>query len=256
MLVDTHAHIDFPRFSDDREDVINRARENDLKYIINVGADEESSQRSIDLANEYDMIYAVVGVHPHEAKSVTESTYYKLKKWSAEEKVVAIGETGLDYHYDNSPRKIQKEVFRQHIRLAKEVNLPLVIHSREAEEETMQILKEEGAEEVGGVIHCFGGDLAMAKEAMELNFYIAVGGVLTFNNAHQLRRVVKQISLDKLLIETDAPYLTPEPNRGKRNEPAYVKHVAEKLAEILPYSAEKIAEITTENAERVFGLTS
>ncbi|SJZ75591.1 TatD family hydrolase [Selenihalanaerobacter shriftii] len=255
MLVDTHAHIDFPKFDQDRQQVIKRAKESNLKYIINVGADEESSRRSVDLANEEEMIYAVVGVHPHEAKTVADKTYQQLKEWSTKDKVVAIGETGLDYHYDNSPRQVQREVFRKHIQLAKEVDLPLVIHSREAEEETMKILIKEDAHEVGGVIHCFGGDLEMAQQAIENNFYIAVGGVLTFNNAHQLRRVIKQIPLDRLLIETDAPYLTPAPNRGKRNEPAYVEYVAEKLAELLPYSIEKIEKTTTKNAEGLFNIS-
>lgn len=254
MLVDTHAHIDFPRFNDDRDEVIKRAKENNLEYIINVGADEASSQRSIELAQKHDMIYAVVGIHPHEAKNVTESTYKQLKNWAKEDKVVAIGETGLDYHYDNSPREVQQQVFRRHIQLAKEVELPLVIHSREAEDQTMEILKEEEAEEVGGIIHCFPGDQKMADQALDLNFYIAVGGILTFNNSYQLQRVVKQIPLDKLLIETDAPYLTPEPNRGKRNEPAYVKYVADKLAQILPHSTEKIAAVTTENAKEAFNI--
>ncbi|MBM7623929.1 TatD family hydrolase [Sporohalobacter salinus] len=254
MLVDTHAHIDFSRFDEDREEVINRAKENSLEYIINVGADEESSQRSLELAQKHDMIYAVVGIHPHEAKNVTESTYKQLKNWAKEDKVVAIGETGLDYHYDNSPREVQRQVFRRHIQLAKEVDLPLVIHSREAEDQTMEILKEEEAEAVGGIIHCFPGDQKMANQALELNFYIAVGGILTFNNSYQLQRVVKQIPLDKLLIETDAPYLTPEPNRGKRNEPSYVKHVVDKLAQILPYSAEEIAATTTENAKEIFNI--
>ncbi|ADL11606.1 TatD family hydrolase [Acetohalobium arabaticum] len=254
MLVDTHAHIDFPRFDDDRDKVIKRAKENNLEYIINVGADEASSQRSVELAQHHDMIYAVVGVHPHEAKSVTEETYSRLKEWAAEDKVVAIGETGLDYHYDNSPRQVQQQVFRRHIRLAKEVDLPLVIHSREAEDQTMELLKEEEAEEVGGIIHCFPGDQKMANQALDLNFYIAVGGILTFNNSYQLQRVVKQIPLDRLLLETDAPYLTPEPNRGKRNEPAYIKYVADKLAQILPHSTEKIAAVTTENAKEAFSI--
>ncbi|MCK8825000.1 TatD family hydrolase [Fuchsiella alkaliacetigena] len=255
MLIDTHAHLDFPRFNKDRQQVLDRAREAGLKQIINIGADEESSARSVELAKKVDMIYATVGIHPHNSKDMTEDTYSRLKDWTEQEKVVAVGETGLDYHYDNSPRQIQRAVFRKHIQLAKEVELPLVIHSREAEQQTMQILKEEAAAEVGGVIHCFGGDLEMAQQAIELDFYLAVGGVLTFANAYQLRRVIKQISLDRVLIETDAPYLTPEPYRGKRNEPAYVKEVALKLSEILPYSFEEVARITTENAQQLFGIS-
>ena len=254
MLVDTHAHLDFPKFDQDRQEVIQRAQSSDLKYIINVGADEESSQRSVKLAQQEEMIYAAVGVHPHDASKFSDTTYNQLQEWAAADKVVAIGETGLDYHYDNSPRQLQQEVFRRQIQLAKEVELPLIIHSREAKKDSLDILLDEGAYEVGGIIHCFGGDLEMAEAAIDMNFYIAVGGLLTFDNAHQLRRIIKQIPIEKLLVETDAPYLTPQPHRGKRNEPAYVKHVVDKLAHILPYSAEKIGEVTTANAKELLGI--
>ncbi|GAB6099735.1 TatD family hydrolase [Halanaerocella petrolearia] len=253
MLVDTHAHLDFPRFDNDRDKVIQDAYRLGVKQVINVGADMESSRNSVELAKEYNFISASVGVHPHEAKSFTDEDYQELKKLASQSEVVAIGEMGLDYHYDNSPRQKQQEVFRKQLQLAKEVDLPVVIHSREAREDTLEILKEE-AKGSEGVLHCFGYDLEVAREVIDLGFYVALGGVLTFGSAQELRMTVPNLSLDRVLIETDAPYLTPEPHRGERNEPKYVKEVAKKIAELKNTSLEKVAEQTTNNAKELFEL--
>lgn len=253
-LVDTHVHLDFPRFDKDREEVIIRARESGLNYIVNIGADLESSRRSVELANKYPFIYATVGVHPHDAKALDDVMLKEIKELARQEKVVAIGEIGLDYHYDNSPRDIQQEVFRKQFALAKELRLPVVIHSREADVDTMKILKEEGMGKEGGILHCFGSDLKMARECLCFGLYLAFGGVITFNNAVDLRKVVQEVPLDRILIETDCPYLTPTPHRGKRNEPAFVRFVAETIAEIKGISYEEVSEITTENALKVYNL--
>ena len=253
-LVDTHAHLDFPRFKKDRSQVIERAFQNEIEYIVNIGADLKSSENSIKLANKYENIYAVVGIHPHDADDADLDAFKKLRELAVKDKVVAIGETGLDFHYDNSPREKQKQAFRAQLRLASELNLPVVIHARDADEDAIKILKEEGIENIGGIMHCFASDVKMAKEALDLGLYLAFGGLITFSNLDNLRRVVKNVPMDKMLIETDAPYLTPDPYRGKRNEPLYVKYVAEKIAEIKDLSLEEVAEITTRNAERIYNI--
>ncbi len=253
MLIDTHAHLDFDRFDKDREEVIQNAFDEGVKRIINVGADMQSSLNSAKMAKKYDFIYATVGVHPHDAEDVTDADYQVLKKLARDEKVVAIGEIGLDYHYDNSPRKKQQEVFKRQLKLAKELKLPIAIHSRDAKDDTLAILREEG-EDLTGVMHCYAYDLSTAKEVINLGFYLAFGGVITFNNASNLRHVVKEVSLDRILIETDAPYLTPVPYRGKRNESKYVKEVAKKIAEIKGIELEEVEKVTTENAKRLFKL--
>ena len=251
-LIDTHAHLDFPQFSDDKEKVIERAKDAGLKYIINVGADLASSRRALELSQEYEDIYATVGVHPHDATDLDQNSLDVMKDLSKADKVVAVGETGLDFHYDNSPRDKQKEAFQQQINLAQEIDLPLVIHSREADQETMKIIKENQID--NGIWHCFASNKEMAEQALEMGLYIAFGGILTFNNAKNLQNLIKDLPLDKLLLETDSPFLTPDPYRGKRNEPAYVKYVAQKIADIKQVSLEKVAEITTKNAETVYGL--
>ncbi|MCK8817080.1 TatD family hydrolase [Natroniella sulfidigena] len=253
MLTDTHAHLDFDRFEQDRQEVIARAKEEGISTIINVGADMQSSENSVELAKEYDFIYASVGVHPHEAKSVTKEDYQRLKELARHEKVIAIGEIGLDYHYDNSPREVQQQVFKEQLRVAKEVGLPVAIHSRDAKDDTLKILEEE-ASGLEGVMHCYAYDFNVARKVLRLGFHIAFGGVITFNNASKLRTVVDKVSLNKILLETDAPYLTPDPHRGQRNEPSYVKHVAEKIAEIKGVSLEEVAQQTTANARKLFNI--
>ena len=253
-LVDTHAHLDFPRFKKDRSQVIERAFENELKYIVNIGADLQSSRNSIKLAEQYDNIYATVGIHPHGADKADLEALKELREMAQSDKVVAIGETGLDFHYDNSPREKQKQAFRAQLRLASNMGLPVVIHAREADEDTVKILKEEGIEKTGGIMHCFASDKKMARKALDLGLYLAFGGLITFSNLDNLRSIVKDVPLDRLLVETDAPYLTPDPYRGKRNEPLYVKHVAEKIAEIKNISLQEVAETTTKNAEKIYKL--
>ena len=253
MLIDTHAHLDFDRFDEDREEMLKRAVDAGVREIINVGADMESSRNSLDLAQDYDFIYACVGVHPHEAKTFTADDYKELKELAQAEEVIAIGEIGLDYHYDNSPREKQQEIFKEQLKLAKEVELPVVIHSRDAKDDTLRILKEY-ANDLTGVMHCYGYDLPTAKEVFDLGFYISFGGIITFNSTSGVRKMIKKLPLEKIILETDAPYLTPEPHRGQRNESKYVKEVAEKMAEIKNMPLAEVAEITTNNAHQLFNL--
>lgn len=252
MLFDTHAHLNAEQFDTDLEEVIARAKAEKVERIVVVGFDKPTITRAMELIEEHDFIYAAIGWHPVDAIDMTEEDLSWIKELSAHEKVVAIGEMGLDYHWDKSPKDIQKEVFRKQIALAKEVNLPIIIHNRDATEDVVTILKEEGAEEVGGIMHCFTGSAEVARQCMDMNFYISFGGPVTFKNAKKPKEVAKEIPNDRLLIETDCPFLTPHPFRGKRNEPSYVKYVAEQLAELKGLTYEEIASITTENAKRLF----
>lgn len=252
MLFDTHAHLNAEQYNEDLEQVIERAKSEKVEKIVVVGFDRPTITRAMELIEEYDFIYAAIGWHPVDAIDMTDEDMAWIKDLSQHEKVVAIGEMGLDYYWDKSPKDVQKEVFRRQIALAKEVNLPIVIHNRDATEDVVTILKEEGAAEVGGIMHCFTGSLETAKACMEMNFYISFGGPVTFKNAKKPKEVVKEIPSDRLLIETDCPYLTPVPFRGKRNEPSYVKYIAEQIAELREISFEELAELTTKNAKKVF----
>ncbi|MFB4367090.1 TatD family hydrolase [Bacillus subtilis] len=252
MLFDTHAHLNAEQYDTDLEEVIERAKAEKVERIVVVGFDRPTINRAMEMIEEYDFIYAAIGWHPVDAIDMTEEDLAWIKELSAHEKVVAIGEMGLDYHWDKSPKDIQKEVFRKQIALAKEVNLPIIIHNRDATEDVVTILKEEGAEAVGGIMHCFTGSAEVARECMKMNFYLSFGGPVTFKNAKKPKEVVKEIPNDWLLIETDCPFLTPHPFRGKRNEPSYVKYVAEQIAELKEMTFEEIASITTENAKRLF----
>ncbi len=254
LLIDTHAHLDSSRFNKDRAEVIKNARDTGVSYIVNIGADLRSSRYSVKLAREYPFIFATVGIHPHDAISLDANVLAELEKLAGEEKVVAIGEIGLDYYYDHSPRDIQRAAFIDQLVLAKKLNLPIVVHSREAEEDTISILKEHYRQGGTGILHCFSGSLKMAREALELGFYLAFGGIVTFKNAGGLLEVLEELPLDRILLETDCPYLSPVPYRGKRNEPAYLPYVAEKIGEIKGVSLEEVAEITTANAIRVYNL--
>lgn len=262
LFIDTHAHLDDPRFREDLDLVVSRAREAGLKSIITVGCWNKKTGFApvLDVLAKYDLLYAALGVHPHEAKDADEDTFELMRKTAVEKatdrksRIVAIGETGLDYHYDNSPREVQKEVFRAQIRLARVLNLPLIVHSREADRDTLDILKEEGAHETGGVFHCFSGTLETAKEALDMGFYLSFTGVITFPNAKELREAVKAVPIESMLIETDCPYLAPIPHRGKRNEPSFVVNTASAIAEIKGLTPDDVARITTANAEGLFGL--
>jgi TatD DNase family protein len=255
MLIDSHAHLDDKRFDADRVMLINSLKENGVGLVLNIGADIKTSRASVDLAKKYDNIYAVVGVHPHSAKDLEGSDLSELRALAQEDKVVAIGEIGLDYYYDNSPRDIQKKWFKKQIELAQELDMPVVIHSREATQDTFDILQEASEKKkLKGILHSYAGSYEMALEYIKLGFYIALGGPVTFKNSRVSREVAAQIPLDKLLIETDSPYLTPEPYRGKRNEPMYVKYAAEKIAEVRGVTFEEIAKATTENLLRLLDL--
>jgi TatD DNase family protein len=253
VLFDTHAHLNDEKFNEDREAVIARARENGVSYICNIGYNRETIRTSLELARKYDFIYTAIGWHPQDAKTMTEEDLEWIEKLAREEeKVVAIGEIGLDYYWDTSPKDVQQEVFRKQIRLAKKLKLPIIIHDREAHQDILDILREEKAEEVGGIMHCFSGSSEMARQCIDMNFYISLGGPVTFKNAKKPKEVAEMVPLDRLLIETDCPYLTPEPYRGKRNESGYVWYVAEKIAELKNISFEQLAQITTENAKKLF----
>lgn len=251
-LFDSHAHIDFPRYNKDRNKIIERARIEGVKYILNCGADLESSQRAVKLAEDFEDIYAAVGIHPHEGSMYSLEIAKKLQKLAESEKVVAFGEIGLDYHYDNSPRDEQRQAFRAQLRLASNLELPVIIHSREAEEDTIKILKEEWNPENGGVVHCYSSSAEMAKKLLDLNFHIGFTGLITFKNLEWLRRIVSNTPINKILVETDSPYMSPEPYRGRRNEPARVKEVAMQVAKCHNLTLDKVAEITTQNGLNLF----
>lgn len=255
MLFDTHAHYDDERFSEDRNEAINRAYESGVSYIINAGSDIATSAESVSIAHEYNFIYAAVGVHPHNVEGMTDNDLKPLEELASNKQVVAIGEIGLDYYYDNSPRESQKVWFAKQISLAKDLNLPIIVHNRDSHQDAMDIIRRENAKEVGGVFHCYSGSVEMARELLNNNFYISIGGPVTFKNVRKSIDVVKFVPEDRLLIETDCPYLTPEPYRGKRNESCYIRFIAEKIAEIKGVSFEKIAMATTENAKRLFRIT-
>lgn len=247
-LVDTHCHLDNEKFDEDRLDVIDRIKGN-LEFCVNIGYDLTSSKKSLELAKKYDFIYAVIGVHPIDIAEYDEEIEKELELLAKDSKVVAIGEIGLDYHWMTEPKEIQQERFRRQLELAKRLNKPVVIHTRDAMEDTVNILKE--YPNITGVIHCYPGSLETAKQLVD-RFYLGIGGTLTFKNSKKIVEVVKNIPLDRIVIETDCPYLTPEPFRGKRNEPIYVEYIAKKIAEIKEITVEDVAKITTENAKKLY----
>ncbi|HEY4554004.1 MAG TPA: TatD family hydrolase [Bacillaceae bacterium] len=254
MLFDTHVHLNDAQFEEDLEEVIRRAQSAGVKNMTVVGFDRKTIERALELVEEYDFLYASVGWHPVDAIDMKEEDLVWIEELAAHPKVVALGEMGLDYHWDKSPKDIQQEVFRKQIRLAKKLKMPIIIHNRDAAQDIVNILREEEASEVGGIMHCFSGSVEIAKECMEMNFYISLGGPVTFKNAKKPKEVAQEVPMDRLLIETDCPYLAPHPNRGKRNEPAYVRLVAEQIAELKGISLEELAEATTRNAKKVFGI--
>ncbi len=249
-LIDTHAHLEDEKFSNDRHQVIRQAKQEGIHTIINIGSNLITSKQSVELSKEYDFIYATVGIHPHDASGFNDNMYSSFLELTKNEKVVGIGEIGLDYYRDLSPRPIQQHVFRQFIRLAKNINLPIIVHDREAHSDILKILKEEEASKVEGVLHSFSGDVNMLKEVIDLGFYISISGVVTYSDS--LAKTVKLIPHERLLIETDCPYLTPVPYRGRRNEPAYLKYTAEKISQILGITTKEIANIITSNVYRLF----
>ncbi len=254
MLIDSHAHLDDSRFDKDRDSLIKSLEANGIELVINIGADLKTSIASVSLAEKYPNIYATVGVHPHDVKDMDNSTLEILRSLAQRDKVVAIGEIGLDFYYDNSPRDDQRKWFREQLKLAKELNLPVVIHSRDAQQETFDILKEAQDGNLRGVMHCYSGSKEMAMEYIKLGFYISLAGPVTFKNARSLKEVAISVPLDRLLVETDSPYLAPEPHRGKRNEPLFVKYVAGTIAELKGISYEELAKATNRNTKELFGI--
>jgi len=252
MLTDTHAHLNVKAFDADREEVIQRALDAGVTRIVNIGFNRETIPSSIKLAEDYEFIYSTVGWHPQDAIDMKEGDLEWIESLCAHPKVVGIGEIGLDYYWDTSPKEVQHQVFREQIRLARRLGLPIVIHNRDAHADVVRLLKEENASEVGGIMHCFSGSWEIAKQCLDMNFYLSFGGPVTFKNAVQPKEVLAKTPLDRLLVETDSPYLTPHPYRGKRNESSYVRLVAEAAAEIKGIDLEEIMRNTTENALQVF----
>lgn len=252
FLTDSHAHLEMREFDRDRDEVIRRAAQAGVKRIVTVGTTLAECEKAVAIAAAYPGVYAAIGIHPHEVKSIRKETYDRLKKLAGSRKIVAYGEIGLDFFRNISPPDVQVTRFGEQLELAKELALPIIIHDREAHRETVSMLRESG---IGrGIIHCFSGDYAMARECLDMGFYISIPGTVSFPKSERLREIVAKVPLDRLLVETDCPYLTPVPHRGKRNEPAYVAHTARKVAEVKKTSFEETARITSENASRVFGL--
>lgn len=259
MFIDSHAHIDGPEFDADREDVIQRARDAGVSLILNIGTGDPQSgtlERAVELAEKHDDIFTAVGTHPHDAGLFDDSAAERITNLTKQSsRVIAWGEIGLDFHYDNSPRDVQMDVFRRQLRLAGNVGLPVIVHTREAEDETIEILRSEWLKyKLPGIMHCFSGSAGLAEQAIALGFSISFSGIVTFKKAEALRTVAKQVPLDRLLIETDCPFLTPVPFRGKRNEPAYVVEVARCLAELRGVAFEETGRITSENFAGIFKL--
>ena len=251
MLIDTHAHLNMEKYDDDLEEVIRNARRAGVGTIIDVGTDVPTSQKALRISRNNDAVFASIGVHPHDAINIKEDDFDTLEKMASHSEVVAIGETGLDYHYDFSPPDDQKRVFKEHLILARKLNLPLVIHNRSAFKDGLDILDEIGNPPWDGVYHCFGGSVEEAHEILDRGFHISFTGVVTFKNFSE-KDVVRAVPPERLLLETDAPYMTPVPHRGKRNEPALLVHTAEVMANMIGMTMTSLAKITTANALRLF----
>lgn len=253
QLIDTHAHINVEHFAEDRDAVVERAAQAGLRHIVNMGDSMESSQNSVALTKAYPMVYTGVGIHPEEAHPMTQADEDQLASWGALPKVVAIGEIGLDYYWekDGDKRQLQRELFIRQLDLARQLHLPVCVHNREAHGDTMEILRKEG-KGIVGVMHCFSGSLEIAQELVKMGWFIGVDGPLTFKNAAKLPEIVQKLPLERIVVETDCPYMAPVPVRGKRNEPAFVYHVAAKLAQLRGESLEKVARQTTANARELY----
>ncbi len=251
MLVDTHAHLQWASFGRDREEVVDRARRVDVKHIVNIGFDLDGSRKAIELAKKHRGLYATVGVHPHNASQLNEAVLDRLARFSEDSKVVAIGEIGLDYYRNLSPRDAQKKAFEAQLFLAEKLGLPVAIHDREAHADVLKMLSRFKGK-TKGVMHCFSGSKEMAEQCVKFGFYISFAGPVTFPNSRKLQQIVKEIDLDKILLETDSPWLAPQNVRGKRNEPAYLPFIAEKIADFKGISIDVLAEATTRNAKEIF----
>lgn len=252
MIFDTHAHYDDEAFDDDREELLSHMRQKGIEYIVNVGSDIESIRKTLELTEQYPFVYGAAGVHPSETAELTSKDMEWIRETAGREKIVAIGEIGLDYYWPEPDREVQKKWFKEQLRLAEETGLPVIIHSRDAAADTLEILKEWDAYKTKGVIHCFSYTWETAREYLDMDYYFGIGGVLTFKNAKKLKEAVMHIPMEKILLETDCPYLAPEPYRGKRNQSEYIFYVAEQLAELKKISREEVLEITRNNAKRFY----
>jgi TatD DNase family protein len=253
MLVDSHCHLDFPELNKDLDKIIETAKEHDVRLLQTICTKISNFNNIHNIAKKYDNIYCSVGIHPNEVSDSETTTKEELIKLSSNHKVIGLGETGLDYYYEHSPKKLQKENFQIHIEAAQETQLPLIIHTRSADEDTIKILQENFKQKpFPALIHCFTATQQLALDALEMGFYISISGIITFNKAEQLRQIVKKLPIDRLLVETDAPYLAPAPKRGKSNQPAYTQYTAKFLAELKNISYNQLAKITTENFFKLF----
>ena len=254
MIFESHAHYEDKRFDEDREQLLNGLKDNHVGYVINVSSTLNTIKTTLELTKQYDFIYGAVGVHPESAAELNEETFDWVKEMSKQPKIVSIGEIGLDYYWDEPERSIQKEWFEKQIEWAKEIDLPMIIHSRDAAKDTFDMLKALQGDKVGGVIHCFGYGKEMAREFLNMGFYIGIGGVVTFKNGKKLREVVEYIPIESILLETDCPYMSPEPNRGKRNDSTNLIYVAKEIARIKKMEYDEVVRITKENAMRMYRL--
>lgn len=254
MIFETHAHYDDEAFNEDREQLLSTMRDNGIEYIVNVGSSLETSQHTVELVNQYDFMYGAVGVHPSETAELNEDNFLDIKNMLHKDKIVALGEIGLDYYWDEPDREIQKKWFERQIYLAKEEKMPIIYHSREAAKDTLDIIKSTKAEEVGGVIHCFSYGVEMAREYLNMGYYIGIGGVVTFKNAKKLKEVTEYAPLENIILETDCPYLSPEPYRGKRNDSTRLIYVAQEIARIKNVEVERVIEVTKSNAKKMYRL--
>lgn len=252
MMIDSHAHLEMKEFDADRNEVIERARLAGVESIVTVGTNLSLSRKALSIARQYENIYATVGVHPHDVARAGDQTFDELRKLAADPKVVAYGEIGLDYFRNLSPRAKQMEMFARQLELAHELKLPIIIHDRDAHEQTLRMVRESKIRT--GVFHCFSGDWPMAKQCLDLGFYISVPGVVTFDKSRTLQEVVRQAPLESILLETDCPYLTPVPHRGKRNEPSFIIHTAQKVAQLKGLNRDDVARAAAQNTRRLFGL--
>lgn len=251
-IIDTHSHYDDEQFDQDRIQLLNKLWNSNIECIVNVGASMDSSRATYAMVKEYDKVYGAIGVHPNETTELTEEDMNWLKEKSKHPKIVAIGEIGLDYYWDEPGREIQKKWFMRQLELAREVKLPVIIHSRDAAQDTLNIMKDANCQEIGGVIHCFSYGVEMAREYLNRGLYLGIGGILTFKNAKKLKEVVEYAPMDRLLLETDCPYLAPVPNRGARNDSTNLVYVAKEMAAIKSISYEEVLEITNANAKALF----
>ncbi len=255
MIFDTHAHYDDIAFDEDRDELIEYMHQNGVDYIVNAGEAVKSSLAGVEMGKKYDFVYSASGIHPEHANETTDSDIVEIEKIAKEnKKVVAIGEIGLDYHYEGYDKEKQIDIFKKQLKIAKDLDLPVIIHSRDASQDTFDIIKESGVRK--GIIHCYSGSAQMAADYVKMGFFIGIGGVLTYKNARKLVEVAEEIDINNIVLETDCPYLAPAPFRGKRNNSLYIQYVAEKMAEIKGISYDEVCKITSENGKKIFGIQS